>query len=192
VSERRLTKAQRKAQAQALREEIRRRAARRRKVRFLAVVSVVVVAAVGTALALLLPSHSLPGLQTGPGPPPRSGRSSLDGLAGHSESTCDLGDLPPVLHHREQRLVPLLHDRQLHQHRPTSSSLDEGARPREKPGTTTVKDQPEPPVKDQAEQVSTISRSRVQDQVTPECRASPEVRQRVVPRGGVRPDLRDW
>ena len=42
-------------------------------------------------------------------------------------------------------------------------------------------------VKDQAEQVSTISRSRVNDQVTPERPASPGARQETVGAEGLEP-----
>ena len=43
----------------------------------------------------------------------------VDRLPGDAQALGDLGDLPAVLGYRQHRLVPLLHDRQLHQHRPT-------------------------------------------------------------------------
>jgi hypothetical protein len=49
----------------------------------------------------------------------------VDALARDAEAFSDLGDLPAILHHREHGLIPLFHDTQLHQHRPTSSRDEE-------------------------------------------------------------------
>ena len=58
-----------------------------------------------------------------------------------------LDHLPTVLHHREHGLIPLFHDTQLHQHRPTSSRDEEvssiSRSHRRGSAGTGVKDQPE-------------------------------------------------
>ena len=103
-------------------------------------------------------------------------------LSRHAEACGNLGDLPAVLHHGQNGLVPLLHDRQLHQHGPPPC-LDRGAEARTRASRTcqasagaTVNDQPDP--------VSRINRNSVKDQVTPFCPASPGARHSVVgPRG---------
>jgi hypothetical protein len=93
-----------------------------------------------------------------------AGDPGVDGLPRHSETIGDLDNLPAILDHRQHRLVPLLHDAELHQHGP----------PPERDGRcqasaeATVNDQPEP--------VSRISRNSVKDQVTPERQASPGTR----------------
>ena len=80
----------------------------------------------------------------------------VDALPGDAEALGDLGDLPPVLDHRQHGLVPLLHDAELHQHGPPP---ERDGRCQASAGAT---------VKDQAEPVSRISRNSVKHQVTPE------------------------
>src|SRR5712691_4346090 len=41
---------------------------------------------------------------------------TVDRLARHAEAACDLDYRDTVADHREHRLIPLLHDTQLHQH----------------------------------------------------------------------------
>jgi len=107
-----------------------------------------------------------------------AGDPGVDALAGHPEPSGDLDHLPAVLHHREHRLVPLFHDAELHEHGPPpprpGPRQGEGREGRRQasPGAT-VNDQPDP--------TSTISRSGVKAQVTPERSASPGTRHFVVP-----------
>ncbi len=117
-----------------------------------------------------------------------AGDPGMHALARDPQALCDLGDLPPVLHDGQDGLVPLLHDRQLHQHGPPPC-LDRG--PRQEDGEdgrcqasagATVKDQPEP--------VSRISRNSVKHQVTPECPASPGTGHGLVPPAGIEPATR--
>jgi hypothetical protein len=85
-----------------------------------------------------------------------AGDPGVDALAGHAEALRDLCHLPAVLDQRQDGLIALLHDAQLHQHRPPPS-LD--GRCQASAGAT-VNDHPEPP--------SRITRSSVKRQVTPE------------------------
>jgi hypothetical protein len=85
-----------------------------------------------------------------------AGDPCVDALTGHPEALSDLGDLPAILHHRQDRLIPLFHDTQLHQHRPPPREM----RRCQASAGATVKDQPEP--------VSRINRNSVNHQVTPE------------------------
>ena len=96
-------------------------------------------------------------------------------LAGDAKPLGDLGGLPSVLHDRQDGLVPLLHDRQFHQHGP----------PPDRDGRCQAS--AEATVKDQPNTVSSISRTRVKHQVTPERPASPGTRQVAAPGVGLEP-----
>jgi hypothetical protein len=79
-----------------------------------------------------------------------------------------------VLDDREDGLISLLHDAELHQHEPTSlprwgRDKDSGQPSRQASTEVTVDDQGKP--------VSTVSRRHVKDQVTAECPAAPEAGQ---------------
>jgi hypothetical protein len=95
-----------------------------------------------------------------------AGDPVVDRLARHPEALGDLDHLPAILHDRENGLVPLLHDAELHQHRPTSlprtgAGRADGPMDRcQASAGATVKDQPE--------LVSNMSRSSVNHEVVPE------------------------
>src|SRR5207249_5896517 len=139
-------------------------------------------------------SPRLVGAGAGPVGPVRQGAQTsglvpgdpgVDGLPGDPEAPGHLDDLPPLLDHRQYRLVPLFHDTQLHQHGPPPrlGTGKEMGMCQASAGAT---------VKDQAESVSGISRTSVKHQVTPERRASPEARHACVGREAIEPSTRGF
>jgi hypothetical protein len=87
---------------------------------------------------------------------------AVDRLARDAEAPCNLHDRDPVADHREHRLIPLLHDTQLHQHAREC-------------------------VADQAEPASPIRRSRVTHQPKPERDESGGTKHSLVGRAGLEP-----
>jgi hypothetical protein len=99
-----------------------------------------------------------------------AGDPGMNALARHAQAPGDLAHLLAVLHDGEYRLIPLLHDAELHQHGgPTPSRQIEARMTCQGSAGVTVKGQPN--------QVGTISRNGVKPKVTPERPASPGTRQ---------------